>query len=447
MRFTKTFPEGKQITKKLQSFFTEDDVETLAVSSKFVQRSSPLDGTNFMNLCIQGLSEQGMCHSLNQICVLALDMGISICKQSLNERFNEQAVDFMRAMFNRAAEFQFDSSCLAVLEEFSEVMLEDSTVIGVPEELKDLFGGFGGSASKAAAKIDCTYDLKSTKVMLELREGRRSDSGMELPKSIKPKSLWLRDLGYFKFKAFEQIATSGAYYVSRFKHGVNIYDSSDADAKLLDLVDLMKGMTVNEYKDIQVYIRSKNRLAVRLVIQKVPPEVAEIKRQRLIKKAQKSGEKVPKRRLELCQINMYITNLDATDYPPQLIVLLYKIRWQIEILFKVWKSILKIGKTKKMKKERFLCLLYAQLIWALMNMKIFNVFKSYFWNQLKREISELKTYQIMVIHRRTLIEAMLCNCKILYEKYLNKIFTAIELLGQKQYKKGNPNPMFNLNTS
>ncbi len=52
----------------------------------------------------------------------------------------------------------------------------------------------------------------------------------------------------------------------------------------------------------------------------------------------------------------------------------------------------------------------------------------------------------MVIHHRTLMDAILCNCQILYEKYLNKIFTAIGLLGQKQYKKENPNPMFNLNT-
>lgn len=446
MRFIKIFPEGKQIAKKLQSFFSKDDISTLSLESKFVQRDSPLDGAHFMNLCIQGLNEKGMCHSLNEMCVLALGMDVKICPQSLNERYNEQAVEFMKLLFNRAAELHFDTSCLAVLEDFSQVMLEDSTVVGVPEQLKDLFGGFGGSASKAAAKIDFTYDLKSTQTMLKLREGRSSDAGMDLPENIKPKSLWLRDLGYFKFKAFEQIAASEAYYISRFKNAVNIYDSPHSDAKLLDLLDLMEDMAVNEFKDIPVHIRSKNRLAVRLVIQKVPPEIAELKRQRLMKKAQKSGEKVSKRRLALCQINMYITNLDAIEYPPELIVLLYKIRWQIEILFKVWKSILKIGKTKKMKKERFLCLLYAQLIWALINMKVFTVFKKHFWNQFQQEISELKTYQIMVIHHRTLMEAILCNCQILYEKYLNKIFTAIGLLGQKQYKKGNPNPMFNLNT-
>ena len=41
---------------------------------------------------------------------------------------------------------------------------------------------------------------------------------------------------------------------------------------------------------------------------------------------------------------------------------LYRLRWQIELLFKTWKSDLEVDKMKKVKIERWLCHFYLQSI-------------------------------------------------------------------------------------
>jgi len=53
------------------------------------------------------------------------------------------------------------------------------------------------------------------------------------------------------------------------------------------------------------------------------------------------------------------------------VIQLYRLRWQIELVFKSWKSLLDIHKVKAVKRERLECQLIAKFIWILLNWKIF----------------------------------------------------------------------------
>lgn len=68
---------------------------------------------------------------------------------------------------------------------------------------------------------------------------------------------------------------------------------------------------------------------------------------------------------------MYITNIPDEVVNKDKVYELYSIRWQIEIMFKIWKSIFKIHATKKVKIERFQCCLYGKLISLLLTSDIF----------------------------------------------------------------------------
>lgn len=60
-----------------------------------------------------------------------------------------------------------------------------------------------------------------------------------------------------------------------------------------------------------------------------------------------------------------ITNL-AEGWDAQHIMDLYRVRWQIELVFKAWKSYLDVGDFGCWRVERILCQLYATLIGAVL---------------------------------------------------------------------------------
>jgi hypothetical protein len=62
----------------------------------------------------------------------------------------------------------------------------------------------------------------------------------------------------------------------------------------------------------------------------------------------------------------YVTSLSAEDFSPEEIAQAYRLRWQIELLFKTWKSICRLDQLPSAKEEVILCLLYASLCAALL---------------------------------------------------------------------------------
>jgi hypothetical protein len=426
----------------MQSFFDHDSLEQLAQASGFVKKESTMTGAKFAQLCIGGVTERGLMGTLGELCTAAQKLGAHLCEQSLNERFNPKAVGFLKKLFEKAMSHRIDGSALEVLGMFAEVVLEDSTVVELPENLAQVFPGSGGFASRAAVKVDLTYGLKASNFTLRLRRGNQPDGSVQLPLSIAANSLWLRDLGYFRLSDFEKIGLAGGYYISRLKSDVKVYLSDSGDAVPLDLLQAMKKMKAGQVRDMQVFIGKEKRLAARMVLQRVPKGVAEEKRRKLKKEKRQKRKTVTGDRLEFCGLNAFITNLGTGQWPPRLVMRMYKVRWQVEILFKVWKSILKIGQVQKMKADRFMCLFYAQLTWAMVNMRVFQSFKNHFWNTFAIEISELKSFKVIRSFHKELLGAIWKNQKRLYEECLDGICCAIARFGKKQYKKHNPNPLF-----
>ncbi len=93
------------------------------------------------------------------------------------------------------------------------------------------------------------------------------------------------------------------------------------------------------------------------------------------------------RRLDFNSINAYITNVSSDIITINQVHELYSLRWQIEIIFKVWKSIFKINQVKKVKLERFMCFLYGRLIALLLSSTIVFTSKSIILEEDKKEIS------------------------------------------------------------
>ena len=90
----------------------------------------------------------------------------------------------------------------------------------------------------------------------------------------------------------------------------------------------------------------------------------------------------------LMGMNVYITNTSLEEIPTNYVHSLYSLRWQIEILFKTWKSFFEIDECKNIKKERLECHLYGQLIGILLCSSTMFQMRQLLLERKKQELSE-----------------------------------------------------------
>ena len=118
-------------------------------------------------------------------------------------------------------------------------------------------------------------------------------------------------------------------------------------------------------------VYEKNKIPCRLLIE----PVSDIEYCRWFKKAIKKAKSRGAVPSELQKItlkyNLFITNVPAIGLPFEARRKTYYLRWQIELIFKTWKSFFKIDRIKKVKKERLECQLLAKLMWILINWELF----------------------------------------------------------------------------
>ena len=93
----------------------------------------------------------------------------------------------------------------------------------------------------------------------------------------------------------------------------------------------------------------------------------------------------------------YLTTLSATEWAPRTLAETYRLRWQVELVFKTWKSFFRINLVKKVKKERLECQLLARLLWVLVNWTLFNRL-----NRHVRKSDKSKGVSILVFFKRSL---------------------------------------------
>jgi hypothetical protein len=134
-------------------------------------------------------------------------------------------------------------------------------------------------------------------------------------------------------------------------------------------------------------------VACRLIALRVSEQVANERRRRLNKEAKKKGRAVGKRHLRMCDWTLLITNVPQLWLPLEMVRALYTVRWQIELLFKQLKSILRVHQSNTGKESRLRCELYGKLIGAVLLHRIHAAETNRFWNTQRREVSMEKLYK------------------------------------------------------
>ena len=441
-----------KIGEKIESILNRKEIELIAKEVGFVCRKSNLMGSDFLYLNIQGIGSCGF-SSLTELCIqLKKDYEITISKQGLDERYHNKSSEFLKTIVMKILSARLGMSLdLTRLGIFQGIYLRDATSSQIPSCFSDLFKGSGGSASKAGLKIELSYDIKGDKIDIEFRDGASSDSTSK-DVEFEQDGLYLQDLGYFKLKRFKKIISSNAYFISRYKYPTNIYDHAGGKRaekqkdKQITLKTLTKRMKVNEIRVQNIYLGMYERVPVRLLIQKLPKKVADKRKRKLREEARRKRYSLSEDRIKLCEYTLLISNIEAEVLTNEQIIQTYGIRWQIEIMFKCWKSVLKFGIIHPMKSERFLSMLYGHMIWIVLVTKITSWFRNICWMIYRIQISELKLFKLMRIYHNDFLKIISNKDKKdgdLEDFVLNILDTAF-IFAEKEQKKGNPNRLFSI---
>src|SRR5262249_57925365 len=103
-------------------------------------------------------------------------------------------------------------------------------------------------------------------------------------------------------------------------------------------------------------------VGARLVAVRAPQDVAETRRRRLRKAARDKGRQVSATRLALAAWTVFVTNVPAERLTWRETLVLGRLRWQIELLFKLWERHSHVGESRSTKPWRILCEVYSQLL-------------------------------------------------------------------------------------
>lgn len=386
----------ENFVKELSTFFEQEQIESIARETEFVERESKLTGMLFLSIFVFGASMYGNPTLEQFIGLLHMYMDdLTISRPGLHKRITDKAVKFFARILSLAMQLNIPENPRLELPQFPNIRIWDSTSFQLPPGLAPYFEGKGGSGSPAGAKIHFGYDFMQHQWCYALVSATESDLaiGQEIVARTQPGDLTLMDLGYFNVELFAEINDKGGYYLSRLKHDVNVHEldehgqlyATDLHSLLMQHQELFEARL-----ELKVFIRSKHDAytPVTLVIERLPQQVADQRRQKLNKEARSRGRQVTLRTSFLAGFNFYVSNAPEELLPSSCYRFLYAIRWQIELVFKAWKSHLEIHKVQvKHRPERVRATIFAKLIFITLTAKAFGLARDELWLTSQLEVS------------------------------------------------------------
>lgn len=349
-----------QLAAALQQVLTTVACQA-ARTTDFIQRERAFNGAQFVQTLVFGWLEDPRA-SVEDLATLAADLGVSISGPGLTMRFTEPAVACLEQVLQAAVAQMIAADPLAIplLERFPEVLLHDTTTISLPDCLAAWFQGSGGSQGQVAAalKAHLRWELRTGQLEGPICvDGRSSDRALGFARRPAAGALVLRDLGFFQLEdlAFDQ--RDGRHWLTRLKPNTAIFVAKQR-VNLLDyLSDAPAGVV-----EVAVEVGVAQRIPARLIAQPVPEAVVAQRQERLRKEARDKGYQLRAERLALARWTILITTLDAEQLSPAEAEVLLRLRWQIELLFKLWKSDGGLDESRGKRPARVLCELYAKWI-------------------------------------------------------------------------------------
>lgn len=418
-------------------------MDKIAKATKYLVRQGKITPTMFLDMLFYGIDTE--VKSLRLISQNAQQThSLDVSKQAIDSRFSSASTAFVKELLNKTITAQ---ACTTIapseLQMFKTVRIKDSTTFDIHPSLADVFEGFGkggGKCSKAGVSIQYEFDIKTGKVFdIDLQPAVSKDAKDAVSKKddLKEGDLILRDLGYYSDDMIEHFIKSKAFFVSKLYHNVSVRLKQEDDKINFNALYRQMRAIQASHLDLNVYIGKKKRL-VRLIVELMPEQIYQQRVAKRNKENNSTGYATSDEFKDRARFNLYICNMSPSDCSWETISKLYRIRWQIELNFKIWKSIMHIDLLPKMKKERLLTTLYSKLLWIFINWHIITSCSSYFYPIEKRLLSLTKCFQTLKEKGKEIRKCILWQKEEL-EEFLKEIITILKTKHWREKRKNRNN--------
>lgn len=399
-----------KVVCRFLKYFIPNKLEKIAKETGFMVRNSKLLVDTFVKaltlscLDARNITEEIIAHKCSLI-----QNGVSLTKQAISYRL-EKCIPFLKKLISLAMSKYYrdvmDDSCLKLSDIFSDVKLLDATTISLPDNLYEDYRGMGGRNAKSSLKIQTVYSaVHHTISHFDITSGVTHDVNEwdNIVQKLTENELIIADLGYYDFEAFKKISERN-YFFSRIKKNRKFY-VVDADSKsgykTINLTNLLKQN--KDFIDTEVYIKSVNGeiLKVRLVGNKLNNRIAQKRIQKSVlnnnKKNISSNLKI------LLHWNLVITNVPKEKLSASIVSELYRLRWQIELLFKSLKSSFGIDKINTGSKNYAEAIIYGRLLGAVLTMPLYDSLNTTMLKTKGRGISMIRFYKLYIVSANALV--------------------------------------------
>ena len=349
-----------EISQKIRTILSTTAAEC-AQEARLVQRQGgKVNGANLSQTLVLGWWQEPDA-TLEQLCQMGMSVGLEISPQGLDQRFNARTGAFLKRLLARVVSDKVAGEAvdIGLLDRFSGVYIQDSSIVTLPAELRELWPGNGGKGTASTVKLETQLEMKRGELDgPHLVPGSQPDRRAEQQHApMAANALQLKDLGYWSLDSLQAATTAGCWWVSRLK-----LQTMFRVAGTLWTADHWCRQQQGDTFDVVIELGKHHRLPARLLGQRVPPDVAAERRRKLKRAAQKRGSTLTQARLQLCAWTLLVTNATPDLIAYEEAFVLMRLRWQIELLFKLWKSEGKIDKSRSDNVWRRLCEFYAKLI-------------------------------------------------------------------------------------
>ena len=338
---------------------------------------------------------------------------VSTSKQAVWKRLNTACVSFFQAalaLLIRLKVADQEKEAVKACGKYDRVIIQDSTIVKLPVSLFDQFSGVSnGHLQVCNARIQGTYDLLSGCFLhFSIAPYSKNDLLAAPSLELRDKDLVLRDRGYFSHVELARHVTAGADCIYRYKCKLTYLDP--VSRQPINLVALLKK---HRYLDMDVCLNNLEQTMVRLVAAPVGQQVANNRRMKAKKEIH--GRNPSAEVLKLMGWTIFITTIPRSEADFIKISKIYRLRWQIEIIFKTWKSNLHFDKIHRVSYNQLQVLLTARMTMIVLYMqKLFGPLSDRIYRQCNRELSMFKflNYIMKNQHQVFLLIKSICRGNI-----------------------------------